>query len=177
MEATEQIRVFFSFHVPEGAAENLVRYTADSIAYTPYLKENFHITLLFIGEVTVAELENLGTVAEVLASHIGPLAFIPKELFVEDGRLRLAMEADEELFVMHDELVKHLNELGIGKKETRPYRPHVTLGRLSKEISSLPSLNLSQFAFTATSFGLYKSESGENKTGVYTLLREFALKK
>lgn len=171
-------RVFFSFHVPEAAASRLLSDLAGLPDIRLYPKENLHLTLQFVGEIAEEELEKLFTVGEVVAEHSSPVKFIPTKFITADNRLRLEISPSPALNSLRENIVTCLKKINLGKIDPRPYAPHITLGRPGPSFD-LKNIVLDPGAYDLelSEFGLYKSEPGENKTGVYTLLKSFSLKK
>lgn len=170
-------RVFFSFHVPEPMGEALLKNLRQQVSFSLYSKENLHITLQFVGDATNKQVEQLKAMGEKVSQQYEPIQITPSSFFMEQGRLRLAIKKEPMLFNIQKRLTEGIETVdGIIIKQ-QEYTPHITLGR-PPENFSLSSLSLStaDFAFPATSFGLYKSEPGENNMGAYTLLQEFQIK-
>ena len=169
-------RVFFSIHVPESVGESLLKNLSQQVSFPLYPKENLHITLQFVGDVTDKQIEQLKTMGEKVSLRCEPIQITPALFFVEQNRLRLAIEKELTLLDIQKRLaegIKTINGIAIKQQE---YIPHVTLGRSPKDFStSSLSINATEFAFHAGSFGLYKSKPGENNMGVYTLLQEFQI--
>lgn len=169
-------RVFFSIHVPESAGEALLENLQQRVSFPLYQKENLHITLQFVGEVTDEQLELLKSVGEEISRGYGPVQITPVSFFVEQGRLRLTIKKEHSLLDIREQLVSEIKDIeGISLKQ-QGYTPHITLGRPPEDFSlSSPAITPVDFTFPASSFGLYKSEPGEDRMGSYTLLKEFQL--
>ncbi len=165
-------RVFFSFHVPVPSGELILRDLAalPVVCYTP---ENLHVTLRFIGDVSPLEEAQLRTAAQEIAAEHSSIIFKPLHFDIQDGRVRLYVDGGERLMLLHTHLVAALEELHIGKPDPKPYRPHITLARTNSTVA-LPS-SRTAYAFEKNTFGLYKSEPGEKRMGVYTMLHDFPL--
>lgn len=169
-------RVFFSIHVPESAGETLLKNLQQQVSFPLYPKENLHITLQFVGGVTDEQLEQLKNIGEEVSQKYEPIQITPASFFVEQGRLRLAIKKEPALLDIREQLVSKIEDVeGITLKQ-QEYTPHITLGRPPEDfsLSSLPTTP-ADFAFPASSLGLYKSEPGEDRMGNYTLVKEFQL--
>lgn len=169
-------RVFFSFHVPESTGKALLQNLQKQVSFPLYPQENLHITLQFAGEVTNEQLNQLQDAGDALSREFKPIEITPDSFSIEQGRLRLTVETDPLLLDIQKQLTSKIEAIeGITLKKQK-YAPHITLGRPSEDfsISSL-SITPGEFAFTATAFGLYKSEPGKDGLGNYTLIKEFQL--
>lgn len=169
-------RVFFSIHVPKSIGEILLENLQQQVSFPLYPKENLHITLQFVGEVTNEQLELLKSVGEEISKEYGPVQITPVSFFVEQGRLRLTIKKEPLLLILQKQLFSKIGDVKGITLTQQEYTPHITLGRLSENFStsSLQTKPI-DFAFPVSSFGLYKSEPGENRVGSYTLLKEFQL--
>ncbi len=106
--------------------------------------ENLHITLLFLGEVDARETPALCRAVEQICRRIRPFALTlagagafptprrPRTLIVH------VTEGGPELVALHDALEIPLLELGCYRREERPYKPHLTLGRVKGQSAAEP---------------------------------------
>jgi len=100
---------------------------------------NFHLTLLFLGEVGTSDLPAVCRIVAAVAATEPPFAVgvsgvgafpnvrRPKTLWagITDGAA--------ELIRLHDALEQPLLELGCYRREDRAYTPHLTLGRVKSD--------------------------------------------
>jgi 2'-5' RNA ligase len=100
---------------------------------------NFHITLVFLGDVSDRELPAVCRAAMDVAAGEPP---IPLEVsgigaFPSVRRPRTiwagVTTGAEVLVRLHDKLEERLEDLRIYQREERPYTPHLTLGRVRDE--------------------------------------------
>lgn len=93
-------------------------------------KENFHLTLAFLGEVSAGDIEKLKVVLEKTKTQ-------PFRMVVEGtGRFRgrggdiwwAGIREDAALTALHREVTKNLGEAGFETEERR-FKPHLTLAR------------------------------------------------
>jgi len=150
-------------------------------------QENLHITTKFIGEVAAADVEQVEvSLAEVATQGIGSipidltaLDWLPSE---PDARiLHVAVSAPPSLDLLHQQTDAALVRLGI-ERETKPFRPHVTLARISPEVAlqglreEIDRLGRLAFdSFLATEFGLYESVA-ERDGSIYRRRAAFLLR-
>src|SRR5262245_39565515 len=106
--------------------------------------DNWHVTLLFLGEVGEIEVLDVGRTVETACRDVpafsmtlaGTGAFPtprqPRTLIVH------VTEGADELRALHDALEKPLLELGCYRREERGYTPHLTLGRVKGQAAAEP---------------------------------------
>lgn len=99
--------------------------------------EQIHLTLKFIGEVPAEEVAGITDALVQVAASFRPfeLAFGPIGAFPSPRRPRvvwLGVEPTPALRFVKDDVERRLSELGVAR-ESRPYQPHITLGRAPRE--------------------------------------------
>jgi 2'-5' RNA ligase len=106
------------------------------VRWTPM--ENFHLTLLFLGEVDRQEVASVCRVAQARARKHSAFTMDVEGLggFPNNRRPKILWagitDGAEELKLLHDDLEEGLLELNCYRREDRGYTPHLTLGRLTK---------------------------------------------
>jgi RNA 2',3'-cyclic 3'-phosphodiesterase len=130
--------------------------------------EGVHVTIKFFGEVTTDRVDSIAEMLEFATEGVVPIAMTPGVAGVFPGRahprvIRLDLEAGPDLELMQDRIERGAEQLGFAP-EGRPFRPHVTLGRV-REGHRLPAdweRVLGQVAagtpFVADRVVLYESE-------------------
>ncbi len=132
--------------------------------------ESIHLTLKFFGDIRDGEVENISTVAERAAAEVGPfeLAIGGAGVFPDMKRPRviwLGMDGEtERLGIFQNGLERAFREIGFPGEE-RPFRPHLTLGRVRspKGLGSLAEAlkkaeTDADTRFTASGLCLFKSD-------------------
>lgn len=133
-------------------------------------EENFHLTLVFIGETSKVNLvkEAMGNLkASPFTLQMGSLG----RFFRRGGDIYwVGVEKNQTLLLIYDQLFTALNNAGF-ELEKRPFKPHITLGR---EVVLMKEFNSQEFAHTmghlsceVTKISLMKSERIAGKL-VYT---------
>lgn len=138
-----RIRTFIAIDIDEGVRERMIALQEKFARIGSDVKwvepKNQHVTLLFLGDVDSLDVVKVcrvvqsqcAKVAPFSLSHHGVGAFPntrrPKILWtgITDGL--------DELVNLHTLLEEPLLELGCYRREARPYSPHLTLGRVTKE--------------------------------------------
>jgi 2'-5' RNA ligase len=136
----KKIRSFLALDPPEevlreiGAVQNRLRKLIEGdIRWVR--PEGIHLTLKFFGDVSGDDVANIATVVEKDAEGERPfsLAIGGAGVFPDPHRPRvlwLGMNGDvERLLVFQKGLEQTLHEIGFPREE-RPFRPHLTLGRI-----------------------------------------------
>lgn len=146
--------------------------------------DNFHVTLRFLGETpsnTVADIENA---MRVVCRQVHPFSLRIQQLGYFAGKdcfrvLWLGMDGETNaLQELNKRLEASLQQIGY-PPETRPFRPHITLGQdvvTEKTMEQLQTI-ISTYEFETLyvhSFVLYKSEQ-IGRQRVYTPLFEARL--
>jgi len=156
------MRLFFAVDFPAELKEEIYQDITPLFKYNGVkwvAKENYHLTLAFLGEKGEEELPQIDraakSVPQVNESLIKVLDFEafphlkkPKVLFLRIESLGLLTLADN--------LRQKLKENNISFDE-KPFVPHLTLGRVKGEIKdiTLPKINPKEFSFS--NFYLIKS--------------------
>ncbi len=136
--------------------------------------EQLHVTLAFIGEVDASRREAARLVVEGLAGEVGGLTFLGGVLPLPSPRRArvIALEIDdpEHVFTrLHDAVMVGLEANGLTRRETRPFRPHLTIARLNPPTSVQPRSECVRAAYPVESVQLYRSELGHDGAR-YTVL-------
>ena len=102
--------------------------------------KNVHLTLKFLGDVSVSNLEILTKILQSEASHHAPFEFSVGELgaFPSIRRPRVVwvgVEAPAELHALQHGIEVETQRLGYAR-EDREFSPHLTLGRVSRNATS-----------------------------------------
>nr|WP_242568050.1 RNA 2',3'-cyclic phosphodiesterase [Clostridium botulinum] len=128
------MRVFYAVTFQEETKEKLIEYknlVSNNLVKGRFTnKNNFHLTLEFIGEVDEKELSLLTDILyklqnppkELITSHIGSFKRRDKDI------IWLGIEENKELITLQRNLRNLLINNGF-KIENRKYKPHITIGR------------------------------------------------
>jgi len=136
-----EIRSFLALKLPPEIKKTLshisreMRKTSMDVRWVKV--NNIHITMVFLGNVPVGHVEPMGEAVEKVCQQYGPFAISLKGVGVFSSRrnprvLWTGMEGDlDRMTCFRDALQKRLKPFGI-KREKRPFRPHLTIGRFRK---------------------------------------------
>lgn len=106
-------------------------------------KENMHITLKFLGEVSPTKLEDVERAMAEIKHNAFHLECLGLGLFNKNGIVSAKVGGElNKLSVLQSKLETEFEKCGF-KKENRKYRPHITLARRFEafqdcDISSIP---------------------------------------
>jgi 2'-5' RNA ligase len=182
-----KIRIFIAIKIEDLALEKLIKIKNElfqnrELNWEP--KEKLHITLNFIGKVDEEVIPNLIARLKKITKNFSPfvLNFYKFGLFKRKGIpsiLWAGIEENETLSNLHFEIDSILSNIGF-VKDSRNYRPHLTLIRFKKNIQnynfeSKLEKNISDIKFKIDGFSLFKSEL-KNSGSVYTEIKNIKLK-
>ncbi|YCO05002.1 RNA 2',3'-cyclic phosphodiesterase [Vibrio sp. VNB-15] len=135
-------------------------------------KNNFHITLAFIGESTEEEAQRLietlhmlkASCEQVVVDHLGS--------FHQSGRQLawLGIEDNPEIAMLQNELIDKLEQYGF-VTESRKYVPHITLARHIDKNAPLDQVVISPLQLPIHSIALMESKTVNGKL-VYQAIEE-----
>jgi RNA 2',3'-cyclic 3'-phosphodiesterase len=136
-----EIRSFLAFELPPEIRQTLSVVSGDAQALPLDVRwvrvSNIHLTVVFLGNVRENQIGFIGEVAGSICHEYGPFRIQvngtglfgsrrnPRVIWVGLGGDMGRMSS------FRDDLQKNLAPVGI-KEETRPFRPHLTLGRFRK---------------------------------------------
>jgi 2'-5' RNA ligase len=136
------IRAFIAIELPAPILKCLDKVTLDlkqqlekvPIRWVP--AENIHLTLKFLGDVSEANLEVLKKILKSIGSNhhafeisVGGLGAFPKAQYARV--IWVGLEIPPELIALHHSLEIETGRLGYAREE-RPFSPHLTIGRVSR---------------------------------------------
>lgn len=174
------MRVFIALKLPEKTRENLAR-SAEQLRHFDcggnfINKENYHVTLHFLGEVAPSDLIFVQAAMDKVACLPAPQLSINQISTLRANDVVCAkFRTSKELDKLHETLAEQLEERRF-TVEHRAYRPHVTLIRKYK--FSLPfkevskSVDVFNMPFDANEIVLYESNltpSGAVYTELYSV--------
>ncbi|MBI3399138.1 MAG: RNA 2',3'-cyclic phosphodiesterase [Deltaproteobacteria bacterium] len=183
------VRAFIAIEVPKELTKSLremqdaLRNTNNKIAWVK--PENIHLTIKFLGNI---EINKINDIEKILKDAVGQIHSFNLSIkwvgifpTINNPRvIWIGIEDDKKLASLYNNLEEGLATLGF-KKEERPFKPHLTLGRVKflKDKSGLKE-RLEKFAdiklgsCVVDSLILFKSELTQEGS-MYTKLREVKL--
>lgn len=161
-------RLFIGIAISDEIANSLLPLQTDvkGAKYSP--RENFHITLRFVGNLNEAMTEQLATLLQEIRHASFDLSLAGVGFFGEDkpNSMHAKIAPAQELLTLAKECEAVCRNLGLAP-ETREFRPHVTLAYLTKD-ADLPNLlewqarnnHYKSGKLNVDSFSLYSSRLG-----------------
>lgn len=191
MEQNRFVRAFIAIELPSIIAKSLeeiqdnLRDTTNKIAWVK--PDNIHLTMKFLGNIETDKAHAIEKILKNIVSQIsiGKLSVKGVGAFPTINNPRViwvGVEDDKNLLNIYTQLEEGLASLGF-KKEERPFKPHLTLGRikflkdkkgLKERLEKLADIKFA--SFIADSLILFKSELTPEGS-LYTKLKEVKLAK
>tara|TARA_B100000686_G_C16629605_1_gene883909 strand:+ start:406 stop:957 length:552 start_codon:yes stop_codon:yes gene_type:complete len=181
-----KIRTFLALELSQTVKNKLSAHVElisghDKIQHVRWLpKENYHLTLTFLGNVEYVLINSLQLKLEQNLSFIKAVPFRFSEItpFPFSGTPKVVaamLEHSDELMQLHDHTAKCVRSFGISL-ERRRFTPHVTLGRLKSRSRESMTFQLQQIFLEGVSdkIVIFKSELAP-KRAVHTSLGEIFL--
>ena len=181
-----KIRTFLAFELPQTVRNKLSAHAElisghDKLQQIRWLpKENYHLTLAFLGNVDYVLISSLQLKLEQIMSSKQAVSFRFSEItpFPFSGTPRIAaamLEYSDELMQLQHQTVKCVRAFGISL-ERRRFTPHVTLGRLKSRSRKSIAFHPQQIFLEGVSEKVVILQSELTPKGaVYTSLGEVLL--
>jgi 2'-5' RNA ligase len=138
----ERPRLFCALRLPEQALEALSEWQAEHIERgRPVPREHLHVTLAFLGQRPVAELELVLDALREAARAAPPMCLVPKS-YRETRSVGMLLLSDVggRATRMATDLQGRLAAAGVYEPEKRPWLPHVTVVRFRERPRLEPPL-------------------------------------
>ena len=189
MEQNRFVRAFSAIELPSiivkslGEIQDNLRDTTNKITWVK--PDNIHLTMKFLGNIETDKAHAIEKILKNIVSQIsiGKLSVEGVGAFPTINNPRViwvGIEDDKNLLKIYTQLEDGLASLGF-KKEDRPFKPHLTLGRvkflkdkkgLKERLEKLADIKLA--SFIVDSLILFKSELTPEGS-LYTKLKEVKL--
>ncbi|TGK07021.1 RNA 2',3'-cyclic phosphodiesterase [Leptospira semungkisensis] len=163
------MRTFLGLSLPNSVRERLegICFGLEEIRWVS--PENFHATLVFLGEL---DREQIETVSEISSdTKHGPFSIEIQGIGVFGHKspeiLYASVSHSEELFRLQKSLDSSLRRAGFSL-EKRDYKPHITIGRFKRDKEKRLEMYLKEFdqfhipSIEIREFHLFSSRSGSN---------------
>lgn len=161
------MRLFVALDLPADTRAELAAWADEAAppAVRRVPAQNLHLTLAFLGSRDDDEATQTARVVADCARPLGPL-HTADALWLARRRpsvLTVALRPDEKLTELQAQLVAALVRVIGFERETRPFRPHVTVGRVPRgtRIDTRRALEPAppRLSFEAPSLTLYRSQT------------------
>jgi len=157
------MRIFYAVTLSPETKEALIPYrdiVANSSVKGRFVdKDNFHLTLEFIGEVNQKALSEHIEILEGMSTHRFQLeaSFIASFQKRDRHVVWMGLDISPTLSEIHRELVGRLKDHGF-EVEKRKYKPHITLGRQVLLLGNLEELVIAPLKIKPHSIALMESK-------------------
>ncbi|MBA2384179.1 MAG: RNA 2',3'-cyclic phosphodiesterase [Actinobacteria bacterium] len=143
MESDERLRLFLALRLPDDAVAVLAEWQARELDGAGRIvpPEHLHVTLAFLGSRPAAELRAIAGALRDAAAAARPFELSP-ERYRETRSAGMLVLIDEsgEAGRLAMRLHRRLEELGVYRRESRPWLPHVTVVRYRERPRRHPPL-------------------------------------
>lgn len=176
-------RLFLGLALPEPVRERLLQWTADIAGARWQRRDQLHLTLCFLGEVTPERVPAVFRALDGLDVPAFDLELSGVSCFGDPQQPRTLWAGagpEDSLRALHEALCQRLEHAGF-RMEARRFHPHVTLARFSRHKAGPASDFLEQFrnevapAFPVDGVSLFLSHPGPDGSR-YQQLALFPLK-
>jgi RNA 2',3'-cyclic 3'-phosphodiesterase len=138
----DRIRLFCALRLPEAALDAIVRWQAEALSSGRAVpRQNLHVTLAFLGGRPAADVAGIAGELRAAAARAGPMRL---------HAVRYRETRSVGMVVLEDvtgagaalaaDLGERLEQLGVYRREQRPWLPHVTVLRFSERPRLRPEL-------------------------------------
>ena len=173
---TERVRLFVAVDLPQEVRARLAawcdRAAPEDVRRVPAV--NMHVTLAFLGSRRWDDAAVVADLLPRLARGVGTLRtagalWLPPR---RPGVLTVALDDDTTLAALQADVVAALVDAVGFEPEGRPFRPHVTVGRVRRGTRvGACSLDPPRLAFAPPTMTLYRSHTGGGGTRYEPLAR------
>jgi RNA 2',3'-cyclic 3'-phosphodiesterase len=145
VESDERLRLFVALLLPTDAVTRLARWQERELARAREARivppGNLHVTVAFLGGTPAPELEGIAAAVRACAGESEPAVFEPLR-YRETKSVGMILLADEESRAsrLAERVFGTLEGIGVYKRESRAWLPHVTVVRFRKRPRVSPPL-------------------------------------
>jgi RNA 2',3'-cyclic 3'-phosphodiesterase len=141
VEGRDPLRLFCGLSLPGSVLDPLGRWQREHLGGRIVPRQNVHVTLAFLGSRPRADLEGVVTCLRSAAVTAGPIRFRVRS-YRETRSVGMLVLEDEtgEAAVLAAALHGLLEELGVYRREHRPWLPHFTVLRFRERPRLQPPL-------------------------------------
>ncbi len=141
------MRAFIALDIPQALREDvaaLARQLKTSVRGRFVPRENYHVTIAFLGDVIERELADAMLALDEAASRFAPVELAPDELGkfgrANDATLWLGFTQDPKLMELAAFVREGLDDAGVNY-DSKPFVPHLTIARRAAlDSGTLPAL-------------------------------------
>jgi RNA 2',3'-cyclic 3'-phosphodiesterase len=127
----ERIRLFLALRLPDDVLDQVERWQRDELGGVRVVRrELLHVTLAFLGHRPAGELDAVVEALRGAAERSGEICLTPERYRETRSVGMLVLEdAGGRATLLADDVQERLEELGVYRREGRPWLPHLTVAR------------------------------------------------
>jgi len=127
----ERLRLFLALRVPDDVLDEVERWQHEHLRDVRAVpREHLHVTLAFLGHRPAGELEPIVAALREAAAGVGEIRLEPVRYRETRGVGMLVLEDDGgRATLLAEEVQNRLEQLGVYRREGRPWLPHLTVAR------------------------------------------------
>jgi 2'-5' RNA ligase len=127
----ERLRLFLALRLPDGTLDEIERWQREQLSDVRVVRrEHLHVTLAFLGHRPAGELEAIVGVLRKAAAGAGEIRLTPVR-YRETRNVGMLVLDDGggEATRLAEDLHERLDRLGVYRRESRAWLPHLTVAR------------------------------------------------
>ena len=170
----ESVRLFCALRLPDDVVQAVERWGRDHLSERVVTGANLHVTLAFLGHRPVGELGGIAAATEAATGATGRIRFEPVR-YRETRGVGMLVLSDEggAAAALAEDLHGRLEALGVYRRESRAWLPHLTVVRFRQRPRFDPPLpELGPFSPSGAAVYLSRLRSSGAQ---YEVLESFAL--
>jgi 2'-5' RNA ligase len=127
----ERLRLFLGLRLPDDALDEIERWQREQLPNVRVVpREHLHVTLAFLCHRPASDLEAVAGALRAAASGAGEIRLAPVRYRETRSVGMLVLEDGEDAAArLAGDLRQRLEELGVYRREDRPWLPHLTVAR------------------------------------------------
>ena len=142
VSSDERLRLFLALRVPEDVLAEIERWQCGELPGVRLVRrEHLHVTLAFLGHRPVGELDAIVDALRRASAEPGEIRLTPAR-YRETRSVGMLVLEDERgsAAALADDLQGRLERLGVYRRESRPWLPHLTVARWRERPRLQPAL-------------------------------------
>ena len=131
MGGDERLRLFLALRLPGGVLDEIERWQREQLPHVRVVpREHLHITLAFLGHRPAGEVDAVTRALRDAAAGVGEIRLTPVRYRETRSVGMLVLEDDGGgAALLAGDVHGRLEELGVYRREERPWLPHLTVAR------------------------------------------------
>ena len=127
----ERLRLFLALRLPDDVLDEIERWQRAQLTGVRVVRrEHLHVTLAFLGQRPASELESIGEALRDAAAGAGEIRLTPSRYRETRSVGMLVLDDDAgQAALLAGDVQERLEDLGIYRREGRPWLPHLTVAR------------------------------------------------